>query len=571
MVAMVKPEMSVEELVPLVESGVIRIPQFQRGFVWTLNQAAGFIDSVIMNYPTGSFMLWHSAVEMGAREIKGMPKIEELKPGKNYTYVLDGQQRMTVLLACIHSSKLVIPGKKRDRKFDFGDIYFDLFSDEYSVISDEDESSVVILGKEVQKRIKDGAARENFIIAGHLYNWDVKENGSQHPHLSKILDYQKRFRDYTFPIGNIGEKEIDVATKIFTRINTTGKNLNIFEIMVAKTYQDKVFDLSEKYEKWQDDKLAGNDYETLDETISLRVAALLLERRCEKKDILGLKKNDFISAWEGKITHAIDRSIDLLRNVIGVEVSELLPYPPAIIPLFSYFYSENNLRDATPEQERLLKEFFWRSVLSGRYTAQVPTKIVEDLNLIRGILAKVRPGYTNDFALDVSPRYIREKGIFKPGDAYTSAILSIYASQNPNNFNSPDNKVRVTNRYMTDKKANNLHHFFPTNSPCVKGLKTKKIDVNHTLNITFIDGNLNKKIRNQDPKDYMGDYRKNFTDEEFAKMLATHLIGDGTFKSLSDWGIWSNNYEDFVSKRAERVSQEIKNRIIFDKNIGDVG
>ena len=53
-------------------------------------------------------------------------------------------------------------------------------------------------------------------------------------------------------------------------------------------------------------------------------------------------------------------------------------------------------------------------------------------------------------------------------------------------------------------------------------------------------------------------------------MLATHLIGDGTFKSLSDWGIWSNNYEDFVSKRAERVSQEIKDRIIFDPNIGDV-
>ena len=338
--------------------------------------------------------------------------------------------------------------------------------------------------------------------------------------------------------------------------------------MNAKTYKDKVFDLSFRYEEWKNDKLVDNKYETLDETISLRVASLLMVGRCEKKDILKLDRDLFISKWDDEVIRAMNLSIDLLRNVIGVEVSELLPYPPAIIPLFSYFHSENNFEEATPKQEKFLKEFFWRSVLSGRYNAQVPTKIVEDLSLIDDIVKESRPTYTNDFKVDISPRHIREKGAFKPGDAYTSAILSIYANKNPHNFNSPGNKVRVTNIYMTDRKANNLHHFFPKKSPCVQGIDDNKVD--NVLNITLIDGTLNKKIRNQDPKDYMGRYKPNFTDEEFVKMLETHLIGDGTYKSLSDWGIWSNNFEDFVSKRAERVSQEIKDRIIFDENIGDV-
>ena len=341
----------------------------------------------------------------------------------------------------------------------------------------------------MKKKIKDGAKEEDFITASRLYNWDIKNDGVGHPYLSKILDYQKRFRSYTFPVGNIGEKTIDIATKIFTRINTTGENLNIFEIMVAKTYQENSFDLSEKYDKWQEDNPASYNYETLDKTISLRVAALLLKKKCGKNEILRLKKKDFIKVWDEKVIHAIDLSIDLLQN-FGVEVSELLPYPPAIIPLFSYFHSENNLKEATPEQRRLLKDFFWRGVLSGRYASRFPTKVVENLTMIDDIVKESRPTYTNDFKVDISPRHIREKGTFKAGGAYTRAILSIYASKNPNNFNSLDSKIKVTNSYATNKKENNLHHFFPTKSPCVTA---KGIDVNNILNITFIDSGLEQR------------------------------------------------------------------------------
>ena len=41
---------------------------------------------------------------------------------------------------------------------------------------------------------------------------------------------------------------LDIACEVFTRINTGGTELTLFEIMVAKTYDEKKkFDLLEKY------------------------------------------------------------------------------------------------------------------------------------------------------------------------------------------------------------------------------------------------------------------------------------------------------------------------------------
>ncbi len=41
-----------------IELGEYQIPQFQRKFVWTLDQAAALIDSILKGYPIGTFILW---------------------------------------------------------------------------------------------------------------------------------------------------------------------------------------------------------------------------------------------------------------------------------------------------------------------------------------------------------------------------------------------------------------------------------------------------------------------------------------------------------------------------------
>jgi Protein of unknown function DUF262 len=44
-------------LISDIDKGIIKIPQFQRNFVWSLEESAKLIDSIIKGYPIGTFIL----------------------------------------------------------------------------------------------------------------------------------------------------------------------------------------------------------------------------------------------------------------------------------------------------------------------------------------------------------------------------------------------------------------------------------------------------------------------------------------------------------------------------------
>ena len=41
-----------------VSSGRLKIPQFQRDFVWDIKKSASLLDSIIKGYPVGTFIFW---------------------------------------------------------------------------------------------------------------------------------------------------------------------------------------------------------------------------------------------------------------------------------------------------------------------------------------------------------------------------------------------------------------------------------------------------------------------------------------------------------------------------------
>ena len=45
-------------LIANIEQGQIKIPQFQRKFVWSIEETAGLIDSILKGYPIGTFIIW---------------------------------------------------------------------------------------------------------------------------------------------------------------------------------------------------------------------------------------------------------------------------------------------------------------------------------------------------------------------------------------------------------------------------------------------------------------------------------------------------------------------------------
>jgi uncharacterized protein with ParB-like and HNH nuclease domain len=82
-----------------IDSGQIKIPKFQRDFVWGNDQTAKLIDSIIKGYPIGTFILWKTREELRSVRNVGNIQLPEAPKGDSVHYILDGQQRITSLYA----------------------------------------------------------------------------------------------------------------------------------------------------------------------------------------------------------------------------------------------------------------------------------------------------------------------------------------------------------------------------------------------------------------------------------------------------------------------------------------
>jgi uncharacterized protein with ParB-like and HNH nuclease domain len=205
-----------------IEKGQIKIPQFQRNFVWDLNASARLLDSILKNYPIGTFIFWRTNERLRSIKDIGNIKLPEPKEGEYITYVLDGQQRLTSLYASLKGAKIKREGK---HETDYSKLYVDLMVD--------GDESIVITDVE-------GREKNDFISINDLLEGDFELLAS-YPNLQKekLKKYLKNIQSYAFSIIEVEDAPIDVATDIFTRINVGGKSLTLFEVMVAKTYDAK--------------------------------------------------------------------------------------------------------------------------------------------------------------------------------------------------------------------------------------------------------------------------------------------------------------------------------------------
>jgi hypothetical protein len=80
--------------------------------------------------------------------------------------------------------------------------------------------------------------------------------------------------------------------------------------------------------------------------------------------------------------------------------------------------------------------------------------------------------------------------------------------------------------------------------------------INNVINITIVDDYLNKReIGAKAPSRYMKTFAKE--NEEIHDTMKTHFIDD-----LEDFGIWSDEYQQFLAKRSRAVSRELRKRVM---------
>jgi hypothetical protein len=520
-----------------IDSGRIKIPKFQRDFVWMKEQSAKLIDSIIKGFPIGTFIFWKTTEELRHFRNIGNINLPDTPSGEPVLYVLDGQQRITSLYAVCKGAIVTREGEE----INYGDICIlldpDPDSDEQIVITEPPETGAYI---SVYRLL-------NSNLTELLQNYQIE-------HVDKIDVYKHRLTTCDFSTIVISNYPLDIACEIFTRINTGNTELTLFEIMVAKTFDnERNFDLSARYDALIDSNNHGKnledaDFETIPAITVLQCVAACMVGRIRRQDILRLNKNEFIDAWSA-VTESIFTAVDYIRTVLRIPVSQLLPYNTLLVPL-TYFFYKNHNRPTTALQDKLISQFFWWASLSNRYSSGVETKMAKDLERMDEILAGIPPSYRGE---EVNPAldHLRYKW-FNTGDAFCKVILCLYAWFQPRSFRN-DSPVKIDNSWLKSSTSKNYHHFFPRAYLRSRGVPDWK--ANSILNITIVDEYLNKNaIRARSPAEYMNTFRK--SNKHLEETMKTHLIDD-----LERFGIWQNDYETFLNERGRRVLEELNNRL----------
>jgi hypothetical protein len=529
------------DLISEIETGQVKIPQFQRKFVWGIKASAKLLDSIMKGYPIGTFIYWRTNERLRSVRNLGNIALPEPKHGEYVNYVLDGQQRLTSLYAALKGIQIE---DEEGRILDYSEIYIDLTADE--------DQEIVITEK-------DKKGEFDIIKITDLMEGDFTLLGSYPSELHPLLkQYKAVLQAYNFSVINLKNAPIDVATEVFTRLNVGGKALTLFEIMVAKTYhifpidpekpeEQKTFDLSEQYEELMTE-LSASHFDTIPSATILQVVAILIQKECTRKSILKLDKMRFIEIWD-EATDCIKSSVDFFRSY-GIAVGRILPYPALLVP-FSYFFYKHK-QNPTGEMKKRLEDYFWRTSLGFRYSSGVEGKLAQDIGKIDKIIAGELPKY--EWAVKINEDFVEANGWFSTGKSFIKAILCLYAKQKPKSFDN-NLDVIIDNSWLKIASSKNYHHFFPKSWLAKNNKDTDYFHVNHIVNITIVDGFLNKNtIRAKSPAKYMKDFHKK--NDELEATMKTHFI------DVEKDGIWDNDYDTFYDNRLKRITKALSKFVI---------
>ena len=412
----------------------IRIPEFQRNFVWNKTQIKKLLDSIYNQYPIGSFIFWISTEEINCVTRAGNYIFDELPPkGYPISYVIDGQQRILSLITAIKAATI------DDKTYSF---YFDLVDKKFleeSEISIQSDKYVPL-----PKLFLESAEYSEFID-----NFDKSQ---------KLIlnDLYLRFNNYLFSTIKVkNEDSLKKICDVFHVINTTGKKLSPVALIISKCWSEG-FDLRKKLNEMHNKFKSWGE---IPEYRILQLASVLTHDKKCKKDIIvnHLTVSEIKDSWENMIK-SLELSIDFLKTKLRVKNIRYMPFDVILVPL-AYFYYKNNLTPEDNTQKEHLKKWFWTVGLSRKYDSAVEGRLEKDLEVFDKIISGNTPVFSYNIAIDnLKENIIAEK--FSFGSAFCKTILSLFSYNKPLGFSDGE---AVEFESYSNLNRKNLHHIFPQN------------------------------------------------------------------------------------------------------------
>ena len=553
-----------------------QIPTFQRDVVWQQENVKKLWDSIYKFYPLGSILVWKTDLKLQNHRSIGGHEITD--PGfsrTEYQYILDGQQRTTSLLTSLYGGSIA------DRPGFEPLVYVDLTIPIENDTDDESYRSRFLFWTEIddqngrllqnagrQKRFDQGlivklidiknqfSAIQNQVFNSALVNKDFNHAVLQE--LSKIKGVLDNYR-----ISFIEVKGIQVAEvcQIFERINQAGKPLDIFDIVVAKTFRPSptngtdgngfyLRDLIGDFRKTNQSeflKISDIDY--------LQILAVIIGRQIPDSGVLNItdrylneiRTEHIAKVWPGA-SKAIQKMFDFLENHLHIHSPSLVPYRYFYFSIASYFYENSN-----PDYE-LLKKYFWFYSFHNEDLLSNTTQLRHHLDFLDGN----RQHQATSFGAFQIDRQKLRGATYSSKGRWSRAILSLYASARPKDWEHIDRDVLAHNLFFSTDKPN-LHHIFPTNSAYVLSQPHQnRITSDSLMNIAYLPQITNLDISNREPLSYLKDYDKPGFE---TVVVPSHLLP----AELLDWArqgqLPPNAIDLFIEARVEQILTTLKARL----------
>lgn len=421
------------QLVADIKKGEVKIPQFQRKFVWKDEQALDLLDSVANGYPIGSILLWKTTEKLHAARDIGvfqLPKTDDLTPTN---YVLDGQQRLTVIYSCLGAPEDA-PGYKAG---------YDLVEDAFI-------------------ELKLGTGKPDVFPLRKLFNTTSLLNFRTSlltlPNASllqkKLDDLIAAFTQYKLPVVTLKDLTIDEVCPIFERINSSGTRLSTYDLMVAATWAED-FDLNEKISAILASIEAKGYGETERSTILKSVSAIQLGSIQDKalRELRNLKTPE-IDALASRTEAALQHAVDSLSTQFKIHSWDFLSYE-AVLIITTYIFRET--KQLSAEQSARLRQWFWRASFGERYKVGGENFVSKDLEVVAEYVLLGR-GDASQFG-SVPDHAEWGSTQFRSNVARSRAFILALAAATPRNLSNGMN-VDVQQALSAYNKKE-YHHVFP--------------------------------------------------------------------------------------------------------------
>lgn len=326
---------SIPEIVQYAGEGSIRVPTFQRQFVWGAKDVRDLFDSLYRGFPVGTLLLWRQEAPAGTVALG--PIELQVSKNSNAFWVVDGQQRITSLFAALSPNH-----KGVDERFE---IYFDLATEKFI-------------------NSRHGAASPRSIPVREaletrtLLNW-LRRNGDQLE--ADDLDLAERLvgalRDYRVPAYIVFGNNQALLREVFDRVNSAGKPISraqVFHALFAGNEEPS----SPASVVRELRRLGFGDLEEsriVQSMLALRGGDVQRDIRSE------FGENEDPADWFYQTEQALSRSIEFLKSE---GVWHLLLVPNTLpIPVLAVFFHIHP--DPEPWILRLLVRWLWRGWVHG--------------------------------------------------------------------------------------------------------------------------------------------------------------------------------------------------------------